>query len=442
MGSCRKENLFTTDSAAKLRFSTDTLWFDTVFTSVGSTTKRIKIFNDNSKSVKIADIRLGGGAASAYKINIDGVPTDNFQNFELAGKDSAYIFVKVKIDPTASTLPFIVEDSIQFSTNGNLQQVQLATYGQNANFLQDSILKSSMHWTSTLPYVIIGDGVLVDTGIILTIDKGAKIYFHKNAQLLVRGTLKVNGTVSDSVAFQSDRLEQPYFDEPGQWNSIQFLSPSRNNLINYAVIKNAVFGVIVGTLPADPNIDVTIQNTVIKHMTVTGIFGINARVESYNNLFFDCGQYAFFGAYGGKYYIKHCTIGNFTAANFSRSTPSILLADFLQDATTNPLQAEIVDNIIWGDLVDEFNLAIKGAAPSIVFDYNLVKSTLKTLPKDNNIFNKDPLFLQPQKENFHLKDNTSPAYQKGTPLVGSVFTKDLDGKTRSATPTLGCYELP
>lgn len=438
--SCRKENLFTDDPAATLRFSTDTLWFDTVFVTQGSITRRIQIFNDNKKSVRIADIQLGGGTASPYMLNIDGVPTTRVQQFELAGKDSAYIFVKVKIDPTAATLPFVVQDSILFQTNGNRQKVQLAAYGQNAHFLRDSIIDLSQHWTNDLPYVIIGDGVLVDTGITLTIDKGARLYFHRDAQLFVKGTLKVNGVLGDSVTFQSDRLEKDYFDEPGQWNSIQFLSPSRNNLINYAVIKNAVFGVIAGTLPADPNINVTIQNSVIKHMTVTGIFGINAKVKCYNNLIFDCGQYAFFGAYGGDYEIKHSTIGNFTQGNFSRSTPSVLMTDFLQDNTSNPLEVTIQNSIIWGNLDDEFALAYKGTQTPIVFENNLLRTELKNLPS-SNISNKDPLFVQPSKENFHLKDNTSAAYRKGAALPGVVFANDLDGKARPNPPSIGCYEL-
>ncbi len=441
--SCRKEAQFTTDGSAVLRFSTDTVLFDTVFTSVGSTTRRLQVFNPNKKAVKISDIRLAGGATSPYKLNIDGLPTDAVQDYELAGNDSMYIFVKVNINPTAVNMPFIVEDSILFTTNGNLQKVQLAAYGQNANFLTDSVLQTDQTWDNTLPYIIYGTGVLVDTAVTLTISKGARVYFHRGAQLFVSGTLRVNGVLGDSVIFQGDRLEQIYVDEPGQWNSIQFLPPSNNNRINYAVIKNAVFGVIAGTIPADPNLDVTIQNSVIKHMTVTGIFGINATVRSYNNLLYNCGQYAFFGAYGGNYDLKHTTVANFTQANFSRTTPSVVFTDYLQEGLsplTNTLQAILENNIIWGNLEEEFEAVFVGTPGTIGFENNLVRTKKTNLPA-NNILNKNPLFVQEGGENYHLKNTTSPAYQKATKLQGVVFATDLDGKVRPAMPTIGCYEV-
>src|SRR2546422_122635 len=40
-----------------LSFSTDTLTFDTVFATLGSTTRYFKVFNKDKKSVKISDIR-------------------------------------------------------------------------------------------------------------------------------------------------------------------------------------------------------------------------------------------------------------------------------------------------------------------------------------------------------------------------------------------------
>ena len=52
--SCRKEQF----GNGSLSFSTDTLTFDTVFTSLGSTTRYFKVFNTDKKAVKIQDIRL------------------------------------------------------------------------------------------------------------------------------------------------------------------------------------------------------------------------------------------------------------------------------------------------------------------------------------------------------------------------------------------------
>lgn len=55
--SCKK-NLIT--SKGNLEFSVDTLVFDTIFTTVGSTTQQFKIYNEENKTVRIDEIELMG----------------------------------------------------------------------------------------------------------------------------------------------------------------------------------------------------------------------------------------------------------------------------------------------------------------------------------------------------------------------------------------------
>ena len=55
---CKK---FTPFSLDHLSFSKDTVVFDTVFTTIGSTTQQFKIYNPSNKSVKIEQIELMGG---------------------------------------------------------------------------------------------------------------------------------------------------------------------------------------------------------------------------------------------------------------------------------------------------------------------------------------------------------------------------------------------
>ena len=47
-----------TDPNHKLRFSTDTIFFDTVFTEIASVTKRLRVYNDHNNAVNIASIHL------------------------------------------------------------------------------------------------------------------------------------------------------------------------------------------------------------------------------------------------------------------------------------------------------------------------------------------------------------------------------------------------
>ena len=53
--SCKKDKGFTKNH---LDFSEDTLLFDTVFTTVGSVTKRFKVYNNNASPILIDEIEL------------------------------------------------------------------------------------------------------------------------------------------------------------------------------------------------------------------------------------------------------------------------------------------------------------------------------------------------------------------------------------------------
>jgi len=125
--SCRKDDV-TTDSSAKLDFSNDSVIFDTVFTTIGSTTKRLQIYNRNSDKVIISSISLAKGNNSQFRLNVDGVPGNVHQDIEIEGNDSLFIFVEVTVDPNNTLTPFIVEEKINFVTNGNDQSVLLVAW--------------------------------------------------------------------------------------------------------------------------------------------------------------------------------------------------------------------------------------------------------------------------------------------------------------------------
>jgi hypothetical protein len=186
--SCKKASFINSPNALS-SFSTDTLHFDTVFTTTGSVTKSFKIFNQNDQKLRLSQIRLMNGASSPFKINVDGTQGVSFSNIELEPNDSVYVFVSVTINPNATNLPFIVQDSILVNYNGNNKFLQLQALGQNAHFFRNQRITSDSIWNSDLPFVIL-DGLSVDSNVTLTIDKGCKIYCHANAPFIVNGTLQ------------------------------------------------------------------------------------------------------------------------------------------------------------------------------------------------------------------------------------------------------------
>ena len=62
LSSCYKEKL-TTNPEDKLTFSTDTLSFDTVLTSISTVTRYFKVYNPHDLSIEISEIRLEGPLA-------------------------------------------------------------------------------------------------------------------------------------------------------------------------------------------------------------------------------------------------------------------------------------------------------------------------------------------------------------------------------------------
>jgi len=235
--SCKKET-FISSRDALLRLSADSLKYDTVFTTIGSITKSFKIINENNQKLRLDKVKLMGGAASAYKMNVDGIATYEASNIVLEAYDSIYVFVSVTINPSAGNLPFIVSDSILVNYNGNDRYVQLQAFGQNANFLRNRVITGNITWTNNLPYVILGS-IRVDTNASLTIQPGCRIYSHADAPFIVDGTLLVNGTVTNNVVFTGDRLDDPYKDLPASWPGIYFRGNSVNNRLSFATVKNA-----------------------------------------------------------------------------------------------------------------------------------------------------------------------------------------------------------
>ncbi|RYY92048.1 MAG: hypothetical protein EOO11_21825, partial [Chitinophagaceae bacterium] len=302
--SCRKDR-FTGSADAGLRLGMDTLHFDTVFTSTGSTSGVIKLFNDNKEGIRVSTVRLVGGAASPFRINVDGLPGPEVRDLEVAGGDSLYIFVTVTVNPASGTLPFIVQDSVAVEWNGNRRWVQLDAYGQNARFLRNHTVQGSETWDNTLPYVIL-DGLTVDTSATLHITQGTRVYFHANAPLLVHGSLQASGDRVDStrVLFTGDRLDAPYRDFPASWPGIIFSPVSRNNTLTYAVVRNAYQGIAAaGPAPAG---QLTLRECIIDNAYDAGIYTLNASIDSRNLLVSNCGSGITLTG-GGNYLFTHTT---------------------------------------------------------------------------------------------------------------------------------------
>jgi hypothetical protein len=500
LSSCRKDFVFE-PSKGNLEFSKDTVYLDTVFTNVGSSTYMLKVYNRSNADITIPKIQLGHGNLSKYRMMIDGmegVDEDNsghgdgkiFNNVELLAKDSLYIFVETTADvASANPTDFLYTDQIKFDEGSNLQTVELVTLIQDAVFLypqkfvdattnavtyeslplgEDAIygfiLDHNDHndeyvWTKNKPYVIYGYAGIPD-GETLNVEAGARIYFHANSGIIVGsgGSLKINGAGSNTdaleneVIFEGDRLEPEYSDVPGQWGLIWMSQGSVNNQINHLTLKNATVGILVGDVENSTNTTLKIDNTQIYNTSNVGILARTAKIEGTNLVINSAGQASIACTEGGSYSFKHCTFNNDWS---SSKQMAVLISNYKTvDNVAIPVnlnQAEFSNCIIYGsNQIELFLDKVDGASFQSQFNNCLIKfndsgTVLATNPlydfirneQNGNIKNKTPNFFNKNQNKLNI-DPSSPAFAKGD--VQYLVPFDILGVARTTPPDMGAYQ--
>jgi hypothetical protein len=456
--SCEDEKYLTSPDA-QLRFSADTIMFDTVFSTIGSTTRLLKVFNPYHEKVMISRIRVGSGEMSSFRLNINGLASNEAYEVEIPPNDSIFIFVEVTVDPNGQNLPMVVKDSIEFTINFNQQVIQLIAWGQDFHLVRRGIIKTST-WTSDKPYLVY-DYAYVDSLNTLTIDPGVKVHFHKGAGLYVRGTLIANGTKDNHILFTADRLEAAYSNVPDQWNGILLFSGSKNNSFEYVNIRNANIGLQVGTLEHDGTATARIANTRIENMAYAGIFALRSKILAYNTVVANCGFYAAALLVGGEYEFYHSTIANYWGGFSSRprKTSSLTISNLVKYAkadgsetvyTGDLKKAHFGNCIIYGNNSSELEL---GQQPDNQFNYYFdhciiqIPDTFNITDRNryNNVWKGkdfDPKFVDPIKKLDFQLDTLSPAKDRGSAVYSKLFPFDLKGfdRTNDDAPDLGAYE--
>ncbi len=475
--SCRKD--FTTElSNGKLQFSKDTLFLDTVFNGISSSTYTLKVYNKSNNAINIPSVKLGNGETSMYRLNVDGNAGKSFSNVEILAKDSIYIFIETTIDVSKTTDP-LYTDSIIFESDNHLQDVKLVTLVKDAHFLFPSKNSNGVIETITInendfnesltvqgfylnnttftnekPYVIYSYCVISE-GKNLTIDAGAQLFFHANSGLIIskNATLIVNGTLENKVVFEGDRLEHLYSNIPGQWGAIWLQAGSKNNFINNTIIKNASVGILVDSIGNSSTPTLTIKNSEIYNSSNFGLLGRETNIKGENIVINNAGQSALGCTAGGTYNFTHSTFANFWNSS-PRRTPCVVLNNYLLEKGKNLHAANFTNCIIDGSNSIEFTIdKVEGFDFNFSFKNNLLKfddfnKNFASINEynfsnltyyENNIFNGRSHFKSTSINKLIIGEK-SDAIKKGNPTGTSNVPIDILGKTRSNPADLGAYE--
>lgn len=480
--SCRKDFDFEPSTGSDLRFSKDTVYLDTIFTNIGSSTYQLKVYNTSNKDIKIPKIELKKGQLSHYRLMVDGIAGKSFQNVELLAKDSMYIFIETTVDIQNETQnpEFLYTDELLFSNGSTQQQVNLVTLIKDAIFLypqkfedgttetlpigdekiygfyldeNDAINGNELHWKAGKPYVIYGYAA-VPPEKTLQVDAGAQIHFHSNSGLIVgnSSTLHIQGSSESPVLIQGDRLEPSYEDVPGQWDQIWMAVGSKGS-IEHAIIKNAKTGLFINKNATK----IQLNNLQIYNCSQYGILARAAEIQGSNIATNNIGNSALALTYGGSYEFVYCTFTNY----WNRpSHTSVSIDNFDGSAEFAIQKAHFVNSIIYSGSSESLILKPHNQQPTnfhVRFDHSLIKfidynqqvagqfpydfqnqSVYSTCLVARNSTSYLPYFLNVQKNKMMITEKALDLINFGTSSTPFNVPFDLAGKPRNATD-IGAY---
>ncbi len=465
VSSCDDYDKFTADPACELRFSTDTVRFDTLLSTVGSVTQTLKVYNPYDEGIRITSVHLQGGGESLFRANVDGEPLlrengSAAYDFEVRGGDSMYVRLEVTMPERNSDAVVQVSDALVFSLeSGRTQTMPMKAAGQDAYHWRGKKLAQDTTLTAGRPFVVL-DSLVVAQGATLTLSKGVQLYFHDKAELRVHGTLKVQGTMDSMVVFRGDRTDRmfpylPYDNTPSRWGGIRLDSESMNNEFRYADIHSATYGIRCDSSRTD-DYKLRMENSVLHNIGGSGLVLTNCRTQFVNtqvsNTLGDCVYQA-----GGWSEFVHCTLAQFYPWEAGRGS-ALYLTDYAGDVSYPLLQAHFVNCLITGYSDDVIQGAWEGEDEETPLDYFFGHSYLNTVESEDAgrfvgiVYDNDEQPL-PKEKNFRRFDTynflydfrlqpESGARNIGDPTWAVRYPFDRYGVSRMADegPDAGCYE--
>ena len=398
--SCEQESFVRDGGEVQLAFSIDTVAFDTVFTTMGTATQKVTVYNRSDDNLILSSVTLEKGRSSRFRLNVDGDTSMIAHDVEIEAGDSIFVFVQANINPNDEQSPFLVEDAVSFS---NGQRLPLTAWGRNAVYHitpRDSVWLriGNETWTDSLPHVVVGN-VLVSEDCTLRLTAGAEVHFATNAMLIVDSAarLLVQGTAERPILLTSLRHDGWYRFLPGQWQTVWFYNYSTGNMIDHAVIENAT-----GGLRCYPGAQLTVSNSILRNISDCAIIGQGATVTGNNLLVYDC-LAGFTALMGGSYDFRRCTFANYWSYNARKIETIVLSNQMLTSAGVVGgalTKADFVDCIIWGTRSPEVLLS---EDERWSFNYRFMHSIVR-----GGEWDEDPLFTDPREDDYTLQED-SPA---------------------------------
>lgn len=354
------EDDFTTSSNDVLAFSCDTLAFDTVFTELGTSTKKFTVYNRHKKMINISSIKFEGTNGGRFHLNVDGMTGEEFHNVEIRGEDSIFVFVEAYIDRTDRNTPIEIKDNVQFVTNGVEQKVVVTAWGQDVVRKYGEVLTTDTRLTADKPYVIF-DSLVVEQGTKLTIEPGATLCFHDKAYIEVRGTLDATGTQEAPITLRGDRTDNVVGDidfdiMSGQWGGVILAPESFDNKMHYVLMRGSTYGVYADSCGVTERKKLHLFNSVLHNATNAVLTSFYSWIDAEGTELSDAGGNVV-ALIGGKHHFVNCTLANYYL--FSAIRGAILGLGYVlpeEEIQGTPLMEAAFDNCVIYGLAGDINI--------------------------------------------------------------------------------------
>ncbi|MCM1071034.1 MAG: hypothetical protein NC391_05300 [Alistipes timonensis] len=451
LSSCIEDG-FTSSPSDQPAFSTDTLRMADLFTLEPSPTNRFIVYNRHDKGLNISSIRFIDDPRGLFRLNVDGMAGSDFANVEIRANDSIFVFVEATLPENGNGAPADILAHIEFITNGVSSKMPVKVTGQDAvRLYEGTIIDTDTRLTAEKPYLV-RDSIVVAEGATLTIEAGARLYFHDGASLIVDGTLDIRGEAGKTVELTGDRkgfvaAQIPYEIMAGQWEGILFRPTSAANRIVHASIRNTKWGIAAdnarseGDAPGLYLLNSVVRNSqgYVLETLFTDVTAIGCELAEASS--------GIMSLTGGNHRFNHCTIANyylFTALG----GPAVQLAQtgFADEEPVDPerpmMTADFANCIIYGNGTELSHPDLSGTA--ITFNRCLLKSAGSD---DDNfiecLWDTDPDYYTDRPKyifDYRLRPGSPAAAAAYAALTDPAASIDINGTPRLPDPDLGAYQ--
>lgn len=463
LAGCLDDEEYSTSAADRLEVSLDTVRFDTVVCGERTNTYTFEVYNRTGKAVRIERAALAAGSSSPFSVNADGTWLESGAagDLEISAHDSMRVFLNVLVPDDGTDAPKTVSDVLSFTTEGGaVTSVVLTACGQPVTPLHALRVEADMTLEGARPFQVF-DSLVVAPGATLTLAAGTRLYFHPDASLIVRGTLRAEGSSAAPIIMRGDRLgymfnNQPYDRIPAQWGGVVITEESSGSLIDFCDIHSGTFGLhILGDATGLKKL--TMTNSIVHNMGGDCIYARGSIIEIGNcqitNARGNCVT-----LHGGDAVFTHCTIANFYPFTDGRGV-ALDYSNYDETGALPLTRADFLNCIITGFSSDEI-MGSRTDDEAYAFNYRFVSSLLNT-PEIDDAERIVGCQWDRSKNEVAREENFTPAFDYNSlsfsfrlasaslavgcadySIAATSFPLDLNGNSRltDGAPDAGCYE--